>query len=61
MKALHRMSNPFVRKMKSFVRLSPDDRRTLEAAVERKHHLGAHKSIIEEGDDPNVVNVLLEG
>ena len=55
------MPNPFVRKMESFVRLSPDDRLTLEAAVERKHHLGPRQSIIEEGDDPNVVNVLLEG
>ena len=55
------MPNPFVLKMESFVGLSPDDRLTLEAAVERKHHLGPRQSIIEEGDDPNVVNVLLEG
>ena len=55
------MSNAFVRKMDRFTRLSPDDRRALEVAVERTHLLNVHKSIIAEGDDPTVVNVLLEG
>ena len=55
------MSNPFVRKMESFVRLSPDDRRMLENAVERTHHLGPRENIIHEGAEPNVVNVVLDG
>lgn len=55
------MSNAFVRKMDRFTRLSLDDRRALESAVERTHALAAHKHIITEGDDPTVVNVLLEG
>ena len=55
------MSNPFVRKMENFVRLSPDERRTLEAALDKTHHLAPHKSIITEGDEPHVVNVVLQG
>ena len=55
------MSNPFVRKMESFVRLSPDDRRMLESAVERTHRLGSRENIIHEGVEPNVVNVVLDG
>ncbi len=55
------MSNPFVRKMESFVRLSPADRRTLEGAVERTQILGPRKNIIHEGDEPSAVNVLLQG
>jgi CRP-like cAMP-binding protein len=55
------MSNPFVRKMENFVRLSSEDRRSLEGAVERTHHLGSRKNIIAEGDEPNLVNVVLQG
>lgn len=55
------MSNPFVRKMESFVTLSPQDRRTLERAVERTHSVGPRKSIVHEGDEPSGVAVLLQG
>ena len=55
------MSNPFVCKMGSFVRLSSEDRRLLEAAVEKTHHLVSRKNIITEGDEPHVVNVILQG
>ncbi|MGI4765358.1 MAG: Crp/Fnr family transcriptional regulator [Janthinobacterium lividum] len=55
------MSNPFVRKMENFVRLTPEERRTLEAAVEKTHHLASRKNIITEGDEPHVVNVVLQG
>lgn len=55
------MSNLFVRKMESLVLLSHGDRRILEGAVEKTQRLGARENIIHEGDEPNVVNVLLEG
>lgn len=55
------MSNPFVRKMENFVRLSSEDRRSLEGAVDKTYHLASRKNIIAEGDEPNVVNVVLQG
>ena len=55
------MSNPLCRKIDNFVELRPEDRSALEQAAQVVHRLGPRESIIEEGDRPGAVNLILEG
>lgn len=56
------MNNPLIRKLESFTRLSPEDRRVLMAAGQRRtRRLGAREDIICEGDRPEEVNLIVEG
>jgi CRP-like cAMP-binding protein len=56
------MSNPLVRKLEQFTKLSLEDKRVLEeAARARVRRLGAHEDIIHEGDKPEHVNLVLDG
>ena len=55
------MPNPHVRKLSSFVRLSDADQIWLAEAVGSSQQLPARADLIEEGDDPRAVNVILDG
>ena len=55
------MSNPLSRKIESFIRLRPEDRAALEQVALTVHRLGPRETIIQEGDRPGVVNLILEG
>lgn len=56
------MSNPFIRKMENFTRLSDADRSFLTDMVAANvRRLGAREDIICEGDEPRYVNVVLKG
>lgn len=53
--------NAFVAKLQSYVDLTAADRRALAAATERTRQVGPRQSVIDEGDEPNAVTVILEG
>lgn len=56
------MTNPLVRKLEQFARLSAEDRAVLErASAERIRRFGAHEDIIREGDRPRDVKLFLSG
>ena len=55
------MSNPFARKMESFVRLPPEDVRALEAAVDKTRRFGPREDVIRDGEEASAVDVLLDG
>jgi CRP-like cAMP-binding protein len=55
------MMNPFVRKLESLVALSDEHRRTLEGLTDRVQHVGPREQIIDEGDEPHLVNIVLSG
>ena len=55
------MSNPLCRKIENFIQLRPEDRSALEQAAQVVHRLGPRETIIEEGDRPGAVNLILEG
>jgi CRP-like cAMP-binding protein len=55
------LDNPLARKLQRFVRLSDDDRQRLAAAMIPAREIAAHVDILEEGDDPRAVNVVLRG
>ena len=56
------MSNPLVRKLEQFTRLSEADQTVLNRdAAERVRHFEPHTDIIREGDQPRDVNLFLSG
>ncbi len=55
------MTNPFVRKLDHHTPLSTEHRRDIEAMTAQVQHLRAHETIIRDGDEPHVVNVVLSG
>ena len=55
------MSNPFARKMESFVRLPPEDVRDLEAAVDKTRRFGPREDVIRDGEEASALDVLLDG
>lgn len=56
------MTLPLVRKLEHFIKLSPEDKRRLEAATSaRVRELGAGEDIIQEGEKPTQLNLLLQG
>lgn len=54
-------TNAFVRKLDNYALLSPGYRREIEDLTAHPHHLQARESIIQDGDDPRAVNVVLSG
>ncbi len=56
-----RTMNPFIRKLESLVGLSDEERRVLLGLTDRVRHLGPHENIIDEGDEPEFVNIVLSG
>ena len=55
------MLNPFVRKLQALVRLPDADQYRLTEALGPARQIGARTDIIHEGDDPRVVNIVLDG
>jgi CRP-like cAMP-binding protein len=55
------MANPFIAKLEHGAALSDEDRQALEKAVGTIRHVGARKDLIEEGDRPESVHVIVEG
>ena len=55
------MINPFIRKLESLTRLSDGQRRTLESLTDRVHYIGSRERIIDEGEEPHFVNIVLSG
>ncbi|MCJ2105716.1 Crp/Fnr family transcriptional regulator [Methylobacterium sp. E-041] len=56
------MTNPFIRKLENFTRFSLADRKALsDATAQNLRRLGAREDIINEGDEPRAVNLVLEG
>ncbi|GEP06697.1 Crp/Fnr family transcriptional regulator [Methylobacterium oxalidis] len=56
------MPQHLIRKLEQFACLAPADKRALEDAAARKVRLfGPHQDIIGEGDEPEHVNLILEG
>ena len=56
------MTNPLIRKLEQFTRLSEHDRAVLSrAAAERVRHFAPREDIIREGDRPREVNLFLTG
>uniref|UniRef100_UPI00301381E0 cyclic nucleotide-binding domain-containing protein n=1 Tax=Methylobacterium nigriterrae TaxID=3127512 RepID=UPI00301381E0 len=56
------MPQHLIRKLGQFTRLSYDDQCTLKDAASRKVRLfGPHQDIIQEGDPPPHINLILEG
>ena len=56
------MPTRLIRKLEHFVRLSAEDRRALECmASARVRSVAAREDIIREGDNPEVVNLILDG
>lgn len=57
-----RLGSPLHLHLSAFVDLSPDDRQLIDSLIGRNvRTLPAHADIIREGDNPRVVNLLLEG
>ena len=54
-------SNAFTRKLDRWEHLSDDDQATLAAISGRIEPVARHKQLIEEGDDPRIVFLLIEG
>jgi CRP-like cAMP-binding protein len=61
MEVYHSMLNPFVRKIESLAPLSNDHRGALEGLTDRVYHVGSRERIIEEGEAPHFVNIVLSG
>ncbi|WP_424137930.1 Crp/Fnr family transcriptional regulator [Roseomonas chloroacetimidivorans] len=56
------MSNPLVRKLEQFTRLASSEKQLLdELAASGVRQIGAREDIIREGDQPQVLNLLLSG
>ncbi|MDP4023899.1 Crp/Fnr family transcriptional regulator [Methylobacterium sp. NEAU 140] len=55
------MDNPLARKLEHFVRLSDADHLWLAAALGPTRTVAARTDIVEEGDDPTAVFVILDG
>ncbi|MDR7039848.1 CRP-like cAMP-binding protein [Methylobacterium sp. BE186] len=55
------MPHHLIRKLGQFTRLSPEDKQALEVASQKVRLFEAHQDIISEGDEPEHVNLILEG
>jgi CRP-like cAMP-binding protein len=55
------MTDPLTRKLERYVRLSDADRLCLADALGPARTIAARADIIEEGDDPRAVNIILDG
>ncbi|WP_426957983.1 Crp/Fnr family transcriptional regulator [Muricoccus radiodurans] len=56
------MTNPLIRKLEQFTKLSEDDKRVLEqVSAQDVRRLGAREDIIREGEQPKAVNLVLSG
>lgn len=55
------MSNPLVRKLENFTKLSDDDRHVLDKAARQVRIYRAREDIICEGECPEAVKLLIEG
>ena len=55
------MANPLTRKLELFGPLPEQDRRLLDEVVARTRKLGSHEDIIQEGEAPNNVHLVLKG
>ena len=55
------MTNPFLRKLERYVPLSADHRREIKALTEPVQHFQARQNIIQDGENPQVVNVVMNG
>ena len=56
-----RLINPLCRKLENYKQLRPEDQEALAQASLAVHQIGARETIIEEGDRPGVVNLILDG
>ena len=55
------MPHHLIRKLEHFTKLSCDDRQILGAVASKRRTFAEHSDIIEEGNDPSHVNLILEG
>ncbi|KQT49961.1 cyclic nucleotide-binding protein [Methylobacterium sp. Leaf456] len=55
------MVNPLVRKLENFVRLSPEERNSLDRVIQNTRRLGPREDVVRDGDRPRHVNLILEG
>ena len=55
------MTNPFLRKLERYVPLSAEHRREVERLTTSVQHVGPNSTIYRDGDDPQVVNVVMNG
>ena len=55
------MSNPLTRKLELFGPLSDEDKCLLDDTVSQTHRIGSHQDIIQEGDSPDKVHLVLSG
>lgn len=55
------MTDPLTRKLENFAPLSGEDRRLLADAVRQSRRVGARTDIIQEGEQPEDVHLVLEG
>jgi len=55
------MSNPFIRKLEHGAPLTDADRKVLEAVCEQSRLIPARTDLIEEGDEPRYVHLVMEG
>ena len=53
--------NPLIRKLDSYGRLTRPDKEFLMSATQRTQMFGARQDVVEEGDAPVAVNLILEG
>ncbi|MCT8267779.1 Crp/Fnr family transcriptional regulator [Afifella sp. JA880] len=53
--------NPLVRKLNGFVRLDAEDCRLLDEIIEKTRLVPARTDLIQEGDEPDHVHLVLEG
>ncbi len=55
------MQDALIRKLESFEELTDADRKALRALVPRVRQVGAHQDLIQEGDVPDNVHLILDG
>jgi len=55
------MTNPLIRKLSNFTRLSDEEKLAIEALVAKTKRIGAKQDIIREGDAPGQVHLVLDG
>lgn len=55
------VENPLVRKLRAFARLSDDDLRVLDELSHNGREVGPRTDLIQEGDKPSDVHLVMEG
>ena len=55
------MGNPLIQKLEVFGPLPEDDKRLLDQVIKHPRVVGSHKNIIQEGDTPTDVRLILKG